>query len=259
MGKGRRTAARMAGIAALVVACAASPAARPAQAVELTVEGQVSWQQRNAVQSPNDASATRFALDAITGDGPAVAPRVALRWPLRGGESRHELTALWAPLKLDGTGTAPLPLRFEGVAFGPGAIRGDYRFDSWRVGWRWRWIDRPDLVVRLGATAKIRDARIGLAQGALRASKSNTGFVPLLHLSAERPATERWSWAVELDGLAGGPGYAVDAAALLRYRLDERWLLQGGVRLLDGGADNDEVYAFARFTGLTLGVVRRFP
>lgn len=239
-------------------AAAAGCAGASAAGVEVALEGQVAWQQRNDVQSPNDASGSRFALDAITGDGPALAPRLSLRWPLRGGESRHELAALIAPLRIDGSGRTATALGFEGASFAPGPIRADYRFDSWRVGWRWRWIERPDLVVRVGATAKIRDAQISLVQGALRARKTNTGFVPLLHVSAERPAVSGWSWAVEFDGLAGGPGYAVDAAALLRYDLSERWRVQGGLRFLDGGADNDEVYAFARFTGVTLGVAHRF-
>jgi len=148
-------------------------------------------------------------------------------------------------------------LQFEGGSFAPGVVRGSYRFDSWRVGWRWRWIDRPDLVVRVGATAKIRDAEIELVQGALRASKNNTGFVPLLHASVERPLSRGWSWALDIDALGGGPGYAIDAGAVLRYAFDGPWMLQGGVRFLDGGADSDEVYAFARFTSLTLGIAYR--
>jgi hypothetical protein len=223
---------------------------------QLSVEAQVAWQVRNDVQSPNDASATRFALDGITGDGPAVTPRIALLWPI--GETRHEVLGLVQPLRIDETGSSSAPIRFEGATFAAGTLRARYQFDSWRIGWRYRWIDRPDLIVRFGATAKIRDASIELTQGATRVSKDNTGFVPLLHASVERPVATGWSWALDVDALAGGPGYAIDAGAVLRYAVSEDWIVQGGVRFLDGGADNDEVYAFARFTGLTLGVVRRF-
>lgn len=223
---------------------------------QLVVEAQVAWQGRNDVQSPNGATATRFALDDITGDGPAVTPRISLRWPI--GRGRHELLGLVQPLRLDESGTSGVPIRFEGATFAAGTLRARYQFDSWRFGWRYRWIDRPDLIVRVGATAKIRDARIELVQGASRASKTNTGFVPLLHASVERPVAAGWVWALDVDALAGGPGYAVDAGAMLRYAMSEHWAVQGGIRFLDGGADNDEVYAFARFTGLTLGVVRRF-
>ncbi len=244
-------------IAALAIALASALAPLGASArAQLGLEGQVAWQGRNDVQSPNDASATRFSLDALTGDGPVVTPRIGLLWPI--GSSRHELLGLVQPLRIDETGAAAASIRFEGATFGAGSLRARYRFDSWRVGWRYRWVDRPELVVRLGATAKIRDARIELIQGATRARKDNTGFVPLLHASVERPVATGWSWALDIDALAGGPGYAVDAGAVLRYALTERWLLQGGIRFLDGGADNDEVYAFARFTGVTVGLVRRF-
>ena len=230
-----------------------------ASGLQVVVEAQVAWQRRNDVQSPNDSRGTRFALDDITGDGPAVAPRVSLRWPLgeRWGDGRHEVEVLLAPLRLEETGLSSGAVEFEGGSFVPGVLRASYRFDSWRVGWRWRWIDRPDLVVRVGATAKIRDAEIELVQGALRASKDNTGFVPLLHASVERPMSQGWSWALDVDALGGGPGYAIDAGAVLRYAFAGPWMLQSGVRFLDGGADSDEVYAFARFTSLTLGIAYR--
>lgn len=240
-------------LAAMGVLFAVEPAIAGPQ---LSVEAQVAWQGRNDVQSPNEASATRFALDDITGEGPAITPRISLLWPI--GQGRHEVLGLVQPLRIDDTGTARGPIRFEGAIFAAGAVRARYQFDSWRIGWRYRWIERPDLILRLGATAKLRDARIELVQGSTRTSKDNTGFVPLLHASVERPVSTGWSWALDVDALAGGPGYAIDAGAVVRYAVSKDWVLQGGVRFLDGGADNDEVYAFARFTGLTLGVVRRF-
>jgi hypothetical protein len=223
---------------------------------EITLDGQWSWQGRNDVQSPNDASASRFALDDITGDGPVLSPRLQLLWPV--GEGRHEVVALVAPLRIDGSGTTAAPTRFEGTTFTPGVVRARYQFDSWRLGWRYRWIDRPDLVVRVGATAKLRDASIELIQGSASARKDNTGFVPLLHASIEKTLGGPWSVAADIDGLAGGPGYAVDAGARIRYAISDDWSVHAGVRFLDGGADNDEVYAFARFTSLTLGFAHRF-
>jgi hypothetical protein len=45
--------------------------------------------------------------------------------------------------------------------------------------------------------------------------------------------------------LAGGPGRAVDAALKLGYDIDRNWTISAGYRTLEGGADVDEVYAFA--------------
>ncbi len=241
---------------ALTALCTSLGSVPVLPAAQLSIEAQLAWQGRNDIQSPNSAAATRFALDDITGEGPVPTPRIALLWPI--GTTRHEMLGLVQPLRIDETGSAGDSIRFEGATFAAGTLRARYQFDSWRIGWRYRWIDRPDLTLRLGATVKIRDARIELIQGATRARKDNTGLLPLLHVSVERPAASGWSWALDVDALAGGPGYAIDAGAVLRYAVSANWVAQGGIRFLDGGADNDEVYAFARFTGLTIGVVRRF-
>lgn len=208
-------------------------------------------QGRNMVQVPNDASGTRFDLDALTGSGPYLAPRLEVSAPL--GE-RSEWRVLLAPLSLSETGSAKQAIRFQGANFAPGAIDARYQFNSWRATWRWRWIEREDLSVKVGFTAKIRDASIRLRQGGLSASKDNTGFVPLLHATFERSLNKDWSVDGDIDALAGGPGYAVDAGLRVSRELAPGWSLGANVRFLDGGADNDEVYAFARFTSVGLSI-----
>ena len=209
------------------------------------------WQGRNDVQVPNDAAGSRFALDRLTGDGPYLAPRVQLSWPSSG---RREWRVLLAPLSLSNEGVSADPIRFQGANFASGPVDAHYQFNSWRGTVRWRWIDRDDLVVKLGFTAKIRDASIRLRQGALSAEKDNTGFVPLLHGAFERPLGSGWRVEGDIDALAGGPGYAVDAGLKLMKSIDDEWSVGASVRFLDGGADNDEVYAFARFTSAGVSI-----
>jgi len=210
-------------------------------------------QGRNTVQVPNDAAGTRFALDDLTGSGPYLAPRIELSAPLG---ARSEWRVLLAPLSLAETGTAAQPIRFQGEQFATGALDARYQFNSWRATWRWRWIEREDLAVKVGFTAKIRDASIRLRQGSRAAEKDNTGFVPLLHASFERPLGAGWGLDGDIDALAGGPGYAVDAGLRVAREIAPGWSLGASLRFLDGGADNDEVYAFARFT--SAGVVIRW-
>jgi hypothetical protein len=239
------------------MACAALLGATPAGRAagpDIDVEGVAAWQGRNVVQSPNDATATRFSLKSLTGSGPAWSAR--LQASGRIGE-RHEWRVLVAPLSVSGTGASAAPIRFEGATFAPGQVTADYRFDSWRATWRWRWIDRDGLVVKVGATAKIRDAGIRLRQGSTTARKVNTGFVPLLHGAFERRLGDGWALEGDVDALAGGPGYAVDAGLRVARELSPGWRVTGGVRWLDGGADNDEVYSFATFTSVTVGVAWR--
>lgn len=221
---------------------------------QIDIEWVRASQGRNVVQVPNDASGSRFSLDALTGSGPVDTPRVQVSW--RSGD-KQEWRLLAAPLSLLGSSVSVVPIDFQGRRFLAGPISARYQFDSWRATWRYRWIDREDLVVKVGATAKIRDASIRLKSGVLEASKDNTGFVPLLHVALERPLSAQWRLEADVDALAGGPGYAVDAGVRLARNVSSGWSIHAGARYLDGGADNDEVYAFADFTSVTLGVTWR--
>lgn len=220
----------------------------------LSIEGLAAWQGRNDVEVPNDGTASRFALDELTGEGPVIGGRVELAGQIR---DRHEWRVLLAPLSLSESGVSDDIIDFQGERFAAGPIDARYQFNSWRVTWRYRWIDRPDLQIKVGFTAKVRDASIGLRQAGLAARKDDTGFVPLLHGSLQQRWSERWSFEADIDALGGGPGYAVDLGAGWSYALTDDWRLKSQIRFLDGGADNDKVYAFARFTSVTLGVVWR--
>lgn len=239
------------GVMLLVIAARSASA----EGLALDVGLYAASQGRNTVQVPNDATGTRFALDSITGSGPYLAPRVELSAPL--GE-RSEWRVLLAPLSLAEAGSTAQAIRFQGASFAPGAVDARYQFNSWRASWRWRWIDREDLTVKVGFTAKIRDASIRLRQGSRSAEKENTGFVPLLHGTFERSLGSGWSLDGDIDALAGGPGYAIDAGLRISREIAPGWSLGASLRFLDGGADNDEVYAFARFTSAGL-VIRWQP
>lgn len=227
---------------------AATPGA-PGVVVEL--EWGAAWQTRNDVQSPNDAAGTRFGLDRLTGDGPVSAPRVQVTLGLA---PRQELRLVAAPLRLSGSGSLPAPVFFEGAAFGAASTSATYRFDSYRATWRYTIHDADGLVVKAGVTGKIRDAEITLREGGITATRSNTGFVPLLHVQAERALGERTRLVFEGDGLAGDRGRAFDLALRLVQDVRPGLALFGGVRVLDGGADSRSVYNFARFQYLMAGV-----
>lgn len=234
-----------------VEAAAESSPAPSSKAVVIDAEFLAASQGRNVAQVPNDASGTRFAIDDLTGQGPYFLPRVQIAW--QAGE-RSEWRVLLAPLSLSGDGVSTRPVSFQGKSFAAGPVSARYEFNSWRATWRWRWIDRDDLVVKVGFTAKIRDASIALRQGTISAQKDNTGFVPLLHGSFERPIGAAWSVEGDIDALAGGPGYAVDAGLRLSREISPQWRVAASLRFLDGGADNDEVYAFARFTSVGIAI-----
>jgi hypothetical protein len=247
-------ATRLAALAAL--AAGAAQAQETASRFRLWAEVGPAWQDRNDVQIPNDASGTRFSIADAVGSGPFASARVDFSWTLN---DRQELRFLAAPLGYEESAALPGDVNFNGVSFSgatPATIT--YRFDSYRATWRYTLHEDETWVVKLGATAKIRDAEIALEQDGVRSSKTDEGLVPLFHTYAERRLAERWRLMLDLDALASPQGRAIDFSALLAYDVGRRFALAGGWRVVDGGADNDTVYNFARFHYATLSAMWRF-
>lgn len=217
----------------------------------LALEAGAAWQRRNDVQIPNEPPNTRFALDEVVGDGPFYGGRVTLDWPL---SERHRLRFAIAPLGIDEAGTLASPVVFQDTTFAAGAVQAKYRFDSYRASWRWRFRDTARWTWDIGATLNVRDAEIRLTQGGVSRSRSNTGVVPLLALEGQWRFAPRWRGVLDFEGLAAPQGRAIDLALKVAYDATPRLAVNAGYRLLDGGADNDDLYTFARFDQAVLGV-----
>lgn len=223
--------------------------------VEVNLEA-TAWNTRlNEVRKPSQGGTT-FSFPDLLGDGPSMAYRADLSWQVNG---RHGLRVLLAPFEIAGTGTFRQPVVYEGRTFQAGLpTRGLYRFNSWRATWRYTLETGPDWTVRVGATAKIRDAKVQLEQDGVSASNSNVGFVPLAHLSVTRRIAPAWAAVFETDALAAKQGRAVDAALMVRWQVSPRLHADVGYRILEGGADNEELYTWARLDGWRVGVGVRF-
>ena len=172
---------------------------------------------------------------------------------------RHELSLLYAPLTLKATGTLPAAVSFTGVLFPQGSdVDGIYTFNSYRLTYRYRLLAKPRLRLDIGFTAKVRDAEIALTAPGLAASKTNVGFVPLLHLRLV------WDWSptlgllLEADAAAARQGRAEDVLLALSWRLSPRTQLRFGYRFVEGGADVDEVYNFAWIHYIAAGLALSF-
>lgn len=239
---------RSAPVARTTVLCLAAafvPAAAAAQTsrFELELEAGPVWQTRNDAEIPNDGTATRFALDDVTGSGPWPAARVYVSWRIA---ERHALRVLVAPLSITESGMLPGPVDFAGASFSTlSPVEAKYVFNSYRVTYRWRFHSGLRSDAWVGFTAKVRDASIALAQGSVGSGKDDLGFVPLLHFAAQRELGTAWHVSFDADALAGGPGRAIDASLKLGYDLGERWSIRTGYRTVEGGADVESVYTFA--------------
>jgi len=207
------------------------------------LEGGAIWQSRNDVQIPNDATGNRFSLVDVIGKGNWPAARIYATWNI---SETHGLRLLFAPLSVTETSELGEPVDFAGGSFISGIpTEATYKFNSWRLSYRYRFHAGVRWQWWIGFTAKIRDAKIRLDQGAEVAEKTDIGFVPLLHLAGTWHITSHWTAEFDIDALAGGPGRAEDASLKLRYHLNERWSIACGYRTVEGGADVEEVYNFA--------------
>jgi hypothetical protein len=222
----------------------------------LELEAGPIWQSRNDVQIPNDADGTRFTLVDVAGNGPWAGARLYATWNIA---RRHSVRLLAAPLSYTESGLLPGPVDFAGEAFSPDeSVSATYRFNSWRIGYRYRITDRERLRLWIGFTAKLRDAKIALEQGELSSEDTDLGFVPLLAFAGDWEFAEGWHGLLDFEGLAGGPGRAFDVSLQLRRTLSDRWDVGAGYRTVEGGADVDEVYNFAWFHALVVSAAFRF-
>ena len=235
-------------VACFVCLVAIQPARAYENGYQIELEAGGFWQSRNLAQSPNRDSATtpigtRFSFKSLQGSGPSPYFRVsgAYTW-----NDRHRVHVLYAPLKIVGTDRLEEPVSFQGISFASGELtRALYRFDSYRIGYRYRLYDSDSWQMWVGATVKLRDANISLSQGSIIANRANTGPVPLLSVYVRKSISTRWSSILEVEGLAAPQGRALDAAVKLRYQFENGAGVSAGYRMLEGGADNKKVYTFA--------------
>jgi hypothetical protein len=235
----------------LLSPAAARATAGPSAWVDLETGG--AWSGYNDVRIPGDGG-TKFSLhDDLTTAG---APYTRVRAGLDLG--RHQLWALYAPLRLSAQGVAPVDIDFFGTTFAAGTpLRGSYRFDSYRLGYRYQVVQGERLTVALGGTAKIRDAAISVC-AATCTVRSNTGFVPLASFLVHWKFAGPFGLLLDGDALAGGPGRAEDVTLALTWQAAENLTARVGYRIVEGGADTASVYNFALINYVGAGVTARF-
>jgi hypothetical protein len=209
----------------------------------------------NDVQIPKETG-TRFSLTEDLETDPDYFFRLRMTYSFN---DKHYVSAFAAPLRLDASGEVDQLIRFNEVEFAPNApLKARYRFDSYRLTYRYDFHRKEKLRIGLGFTAKIRDASISLEDDEKRTEKKNTGFVPLLNFKVDWTFAKRFGLLVEGDALAGPQGRAEDVLFALCYTLNKNVTLKLGYRLLEGGADVDEVYNFTLVNYVAVGSMVTF-
>ena len=216
----------------------------PALAGELNleVESGAVWLSRNDTRIPGDTG-TEFDMLDLTGSGPEPYIRLYGTYAFN---DRHALRVTIAPLEIEGPGTLKETTTFKDDVFAPNVpTKGTYKFNTYRLTYRWTFYDTARWRLGVGAAALVRDAEITLEQGSKKQSRDDLGVVPLLHLYGAYRFTDQLSLILDVEGAASSPGRAIDAALKACYEFDSNWYVSAGYRTLEGGSDNDDVYTFA--------------
>lgn len=209
----------------------------------------------NDVRIPGTTGTLFSLVDDLETD-PSLYFRVRISYIL---SERHTVSLLAAPLRLDADGTSDRTILYEGETFEAGEpLDALYRFDSYRLTYRYEFYRSSRLQAGVGITAKIRDASIRVESGSLSAEKKNTGFVPLLNFNMTWSISSAFGLLLEGDALAAPQGRAEDVQLALFYEPARRVTVRLGYRVLEGGADNDEVYSFAMLHYMVLGASFEF-
>ena len=166
---------------------------------------------------------------------------------------------LYAPLETKSEGSVSQDILFEGVIFPANAeLKGTYKFNSYRLTYRYDFVKNPELEFGLGLTGKIRDAKIALTSPGLVSEKTNVGFVPLINFRLLWNIDDNFGLLLDGDALAAPQGRAEDVLVAVTYKLSDGFGIRAGYRILEGGADNDEVYNFSLFNYASVGITYTF-
>ncbi len=206
----------------------------------------------NDVRSPNNNNPS--PLLSLTKDlksDPVFSNRLQVHYR---PHPRHQISLLAAPLRVKPSGTLPNDILYEGVNFYAGEhVDALFRFDSYRLGYRY-FFPKPLFVLKsVGISGKIRDAEIELKTDGKKSSKTDTGFVPLITLNAGYHLLDELELVLEAEGLASPYGRAEDVYLGLDFMINEQLNFRAGYRFLEGGSDIDQVYTFSAFHYATVG------
>jgi len=223
--------------------------------VDLDIETGAVFSGYNDARIPGDGG-TLFSLSKELEADPGVFYRIRVFYNFN---DRHHLGALYAPLSINSSGQLDRDLIFEGETFPANTpLEATFKFNSYRLFYRYDFLRKDKIEIGVGFTAKIRDAKIAVKGDGLESETTNVGFVPIINFRLFWKFTEKFAFLLDGDALAAPQGRAEDVLAALIFKASDKIDLKAGYRILEGGADNDEVYTFALIKYASIGVIYHF-
>jgi hypothetical protein len=222
--------------------------------IAIDIETGVVKSSYNDIRIPGDTGSS-FSLTDELEESPECFYR--LRGSYQTGS--HTLSFLYAPLSVESKGTLTRDIVFHDRTFQAGReIEARFVFNSYRLTYRYAFVRNEELYFGAGLTGKVRDAEISLDNGIEKAEKKNVGFVPLINFSCRWKFYGPFGILIDGDALFATQGRAEDISLALLYHLNRNLTFRGGYRILEGGADNDEVYTFSMFHYALVGIRFQF-
>jgi hypothetical protein len=223
--------------------------------IGIDIEGGLAISGYNDARIPGD-DGTLFSFSEELKSDDEFYYRLRLYYTLA---DRHSFSILYAPLSINATGNLDKDVKFRDLVFSPNEnIEGTYTFNSYRFTYRYKVYKGESFEFGIGLTAKIRDAEIGLKSETQETVKDDFGFVPLINFRAFLKLNEKFGLLLSGDALAAPQGRAEDVLIAVTYNQSENFRVKIGYRILEGGADNDEVYTFSFINYAALGIELQF-
>lgn len=222
--------------------------------LSLQVETGAVWQHQNDVKiTPQNGTLVEF--DHFN-QGPFFHYRLDFIYKFN---DKHALRGVYAPFNIRVSDKITAPVSFNNQTFAAGQdLTINYKFNSYRLGYLYKLYDSSSLVFNIGATLKVRDAKIEFVQNSTKTKYDNVGLVPLLFVSLDYEMSNSWNLHSDMDFAAAPQGRAIDLTVKARKELSKNSQLGFGVRSLEGGADNDKVYTFSWFNYLVVDYIISF-
>jgi hypothetical protein len=195
----------------------------------------------NKVRIPNVGATTVNLPEELT-----INPKAFYR--IRAGYTlgkRHTISALFAPLTVKYHGSFANNVNFNNQLFpAQQPLEVFYKFNSYRLTYRYDFIYKARWRVGAGLTAKIRDADVRFKNESLDTHFDNVGFVPLVNFYASYKPSYHWTLILEGDALGAKAGRAEDIFAGIAYQINPKLGVKLGYRVVEGGADVEDIYNF---------------
>jgi hypothetical protein len=178
-----------------------------------------------------------------------------------GKSKKHFLSFLAAPVQYKTVGILNNPITFNSIVFSANQqTEGFYKFNGYRLTYRYYFVQRNTLTMGLGLTLNLRDAEFSLRQGTKYERNYNRGLVPLINTYLNYKFTDHLGVLVDGDVFyVDNTGGAIDYLTGFNYSFNKNVAVKTGYRFFSGvGSEKGNVYNKLFVSTFVIGGVLNF-